>query len=103
MYAVILKELEAVMKVIVQARQSNAVNKTSVESTAQDDFLEIWICKGHISMKPRRQPRIRLHSKIRSCQPASKTVLTSNFFASLRTTVMDTDTTGEENTGKGGF
>jgi hypothetical protein len=42
MYALILKQLETVMKVIVQAGQSSAVNKTTVESTAQDDdILEI--------------------------------------------------------------
>jgi hypothetical protein len=41
MYTVTLNELKAAMKASVKAGQSGAVNKSSVESTAQDDFLEV--------------------------------------------------------------
>jgi hypothetical protein len=41
MYAVTLSEQKAVLKVSAQAGQSGAVNKTSVESTAQDDDFQM--------------------------------------------------------------
>jgi hypothetical protein len=51
MYAETLNELKAVLKVSAQEVQSGAVNKTPVESSAQDDdFQEI-----------KRQPRSRLN------------------------------------------
>jgi hypothetical protein len=40
MYNVTLKELKAVLKVNTQTGQSGAVNKTSLESTAQDDDFQ---------------------------------------------------------------
>jgi hypothetical protein len=42
MYMVILNELKAILKVSAQAGRSGAVNKTTVESSAQDnDFHDI--------------------------------------------------------------
>jgi hypothetical protein len=50
MYAVILNELKAVLKVSALAGQSDAMNKTSVESRAQDDNLrEVKRRNRHIS------------------------------------------------------
>jgi hypothetical protein len=50
MYTVTLNELKAILKVSAQGRQSGAVTKTSVESTAQDDdFLEVKRNKRHTS------------------------------------------------------
>jgi hypothetical protein len=50
MYTVTLNELKAVLKESAQAKQSDAVNKTSLESTAQDDdFQEVTRRKRHIS------------------------------------------------------
>jgi hypothetical protein len=49
-YTVTLKELKAFLKVNAQAGQSGAVNKTSLESTAQDnDFREARRSKRHRS------------------------------------------------------
>jgi hypothetical protein len=48
-YALALNELKAVLKMSAHAGQSSAVNKTSVESTAQDDFQEVKTRKRHIS------------------------------------------------------
>jgi hypothetical protein len=48
-YTVTLNELKAILKVSAQAGISGAVNKTSVESTAQDDdFQEVKRRKRHI-------------------------------------------------------
>jgi hypothetical protein len=50
MYTVTLKELQAVLKVNTQTGQREAVNKTSLESTAQhDDFQEVKRRKRRIS------------------------------------------------------
>jgi hypothetical protein len=50
MYTVTLKELKAVLRVSAQAGQSGAVNKSSVESMAQDDDRrEVKRRKRHIS------------------------------------------------------
>jgi hypothetical protein len=49
MYMVTLKELNTILKVKAQARQSEAVNKTSLNSTAQDDhFQEVKRCKRYL-------------------------------------------------------
>jgi hypothetical protein len=40
MYMVTLKELKADLKVNAQAGQSGVVNKTLLESTAQDDYFQ---------------------------------------------------------------
>jgi hypothetical protein len=100
-YRLTLNELKAILKVSAQAGQSSAVNKTSVESTAQDDdFQQVKRLKRHIcnftsqiakeSTKPvPTSPPVNL---------TPKTVLTFDFFTPLRTTDMDTETTGAENT-----
>jgi hypothetical protein len=74
MYAVTLNGLKAVLKVSPQAGQSDAANKTSVESKTQDDdFQEVKRRKRLISNKPRRQPRSRLNqSQRRSCPAVSE-------------------------------
>jgi hypothetical protein len=49
MYMVPLKELQAVLKVNTQTGQSGAVNKTSLESKAQDyEFQEVKRCKRYL-------------------------------------------------------
>jgi hypothetical protein len=48
MYAITLNEMKAVLKVSAQAGQSGAVNKTSVESMAQDDFQKVKRHKTHL-------------------------------------------------------
>jgi hypothetical protein len=101
MYTVTLNELKAVLMVSAQARQSSAVNKTSVELTAQDDDLcEIKRRKKLISNNTSQTTK-------KSAKPVPtstavklppKSVLTGNFFAPLRTTDMDMETTDAENT-----
>jgi hypothetical protein len=55
--------------------------------------------KGIALIILQRQPRIRLISpNIRSCQAATKSSVNSQLFAPLRTTDMDTETIGAENT-----
>jgi hypothetical protein len=50
MYAVTLNELKTVLKVSAQEGQSGGVNKTSLESTAQDDdFQEVKRHRRRIS------------------------------------------------------
>jgi hypothetical protein len=50
MYAVTLNELKVIVKVSTHAGQSGAVNKTSVESTVQDDdFQEVKRRTRHTS------------------------------------------------------
>jgi hypothetical protein len=49
MYTVTLNELKAILKVSAQAGQSGSVNKTLVESMAQDNFWEVKTCKRDIS------------------------------------------------------
>jgi hypothetical protein len=100
MYTVSLNELKAVLKVSAQAGQSGAVNKTSAESTAQDDdFQEVKRRKRHISNYTWR-------TAYKSTKPIQtseafkllpKEMLTRTFFAPLRTTEMITETTGAEN------
>jgi hypothetical protein len=101
MYAVTLNELKAVLKVRAQAEQSDAVNKTSVESTAQyGNFQEVKRRKRHISNKT-SQTAERSSKPVPTSadvQLPPKAVLTRNFFAPLRTTDMDTETNEAENT-----
>jgi hypothetical protein len=98
MCTVTLNELKAVS---AQAKHSGAANKTSLEPTAQDaEFQEVKRCKRHNS-----------NDKSQSAKKSTKTVPTStavklppkavsthNYFARLRTTDMDMETTGAENT-----
>jgi hypothetical protein len=77
------------------------VNKTSLESTAQDnDFQEVKWRKGHIS-----NVTLQIAKKSTKPVPTSaavnlplKAVSTRKFFAPLRTTGAHTETTREENT-----
>jgi hypothetical protein len=93
MYTVTLKELKAALKVNAQAGQSGAVNKTSFESTVQDDdFQQVKRRWRHISNDTSET------GKKSAVKQPPKTVPTRNFFAPLRTNGMDTETTGAENT-----
>jgi hypothetical protein len=85
MYAVKLTELRAVLKVSAEAGQSGAVNITSVESMAQDNYQEVKRCKRHISNNTSQAAK-------KSTKPVPTTtafklppraVLTHNFFALL--------------------
>jgi hypothetical protein len=101
MYTVTMNELKAVMKVNAQAVQSGAVNKTSVESMAQDDnFQKAKRRKRHISnntsQTAKKSTKVVPTSAVIKLPP--KAVLTHNFVVPLRTTDMDTGTTGIENT-----
>jgi hypothetical protein len=101
MYTVILNELKAVMKVSAQAGQNCVVNKTSVESAAQDDdYHEVKGRNRNISNNTSQTAK-----KSTKPVPTSaavklppKAVRTPKFFAPLRTPDMDTETTGTENT-----
>jgi hypothetical protein len=86
--------------VSAQAGQSGAVAKTSVESTAQDNFQKVKRHKRYISNKTSQATK-----KSTKPVPTStavklppKAVLTHNFLAPLRTTDMDMKATGAENT-----
>jgi hypothetical protein len=97
-YIVTLNELKAMIE---QAKHSGTANKTSSEPTAQDDeFREV---------KRRKRPNSNGNSQ--SAKKSTKTVPTSaaiklpqkaastrNYLAPLRTTDMDRETTGAENT-----
>jgi hypothetical protein len=90
----------SILKVSAQAGQSDAVNKTSVESTAQDDdFQELKRYKRHISndISQTAKKSIKPVPTSVAVKLPPKSVLTCNFFAPLRTTDMDTETTGTEN------
>jgi hypothetical protein len=101
MYMVTLKELQVVLKVNTQTGQSGAVNKTSLESMAQDDdFQEVKTRKrrtsndaSEMTMKPTKSVPISPTLK-----QTPKAVPTRNFFTPLRTNDMDMETTGTENT-----
>jgi hypothetical protein len=101
MYAVTLNELKGVLKMSVQEGQSGTVNKTSVESTAQDDdFQDVKRRIRHISnnasQTAKKSTKPVPTSAVVKLPP--KAVLTRNFFALLRTTDKDKETTGAENT-----
>jgi hypothetical protein len=94
-YTLTLNELKAVLKVNAQEGQCRAVTKTSLESAAHDDdFQEVKRHKRHISNDTSQTAKksIICHRKL-----PTKTVITRNFFATLRTNDMDTETTGAEN------
>jgi hypothetical protein len=99
MYTVTLKELKSVQKVSAQAGQSGAVNKTSVESTAQDDDFQEVKARMHISnnttQRAKKSTKIPISADVKL---PLVVVLTRNFFAPLRTTDTDTETAGAENT-----
>jgi hypothetical protein len=76
------------------------VNETSVESTAQDDFQEVKRRKRHISNNTSQTAKNSTKPVTTSAavKTPPKAALTRNFFSSLRTTGMDTETTDAENT-----
>jgi hypothetical protein len=83
-----------------QKRQSNALNKTSVDSTTQDDnFQEVKRHKrpmsNNTSQTAKKSTKTVLTSTAIKMPP--KAVLTHNFFAPLRTTDMDMGATEAEN------
>jgi hypothetical protein len=101
MYAVTVNELQAVVKVSAQAGQTGAVNKTSMESTAQDDeFQKLKRRKrrisNNISQTAKKSTKPVPTSAAAKLPP--KAVLIRNFIAPLRTTGMNSETTGTENT-----
>jgi hypothetical protein len=65
-----------------------------------DDFLEVKRCKRHISNDTSQTAKTFTKPVPTSAavKLPPKAVLTHNFFAPLRTTDMDTETTGTENT-----
>jgi hypothetical protein len=77
------------------------VNKTSVESTAQDNFQVVKRRKRHIfsnisqTAKKSTKP---VPTSAAVNMPKKKTVLNHNFLTLLRTTNMDTETTEAEKT-----
>jgi hypothetical protein len=86
--------------VSAQAKHSVTANKTSSEPTAQDEEFR----------KVKRRKRQNSNGNSQSARKSTKTVSTSaavklppkaastrNYFAHLRTTEMDTETTGAEN------
>jgi hypothetical protein len=77
------------------------MNKTSVESTAQDDdFLEVKRRKSHISdnSSQRAKKSAKRVPTSAAVKLPPKAVLTRKSFAPLRTTDNDMETTGAENT-----
>jgi hypothetical protein len=84
-----------------QEGRSDAANKTSVESTAQDKaFQEVKIRKRHISNNTSQT--IKKSTKpfpgSAAVKMPQKGVLTRNFFATVSTSDMNTETTGAANT-----
>jgi hypothetical protein len=99
MYLVTLNKLNAVLKVSAQAGQSGPVNKTSVESTAQDDdFQEEKRRKRQISndtsQAANKSTKTILTTATAKLPP--KVVLTRNFLSPLRINDMDMETTDAE-------
>jgi hypothetical protein len=91
-----MNEMKAVLKVSSQAGKSGTVNKTSVESTAQDDdFREV---KRQISNDTSQTAKksTKPIPTFAAVKLPPKAVLARNFSAPLRATDMDTVTTGAE-------
>jgi hypothetical protein len=100
MYIVTLNELKGVLKVRAQAGQNGAVNKTSLEPTAQDDdFREVKRRRRHFSNHTSQTAKKSTKSIPISTavKLPPKAVSTRNAFAPLRTTDMDTQITGAGN------
>jgi hypothetical protein len=99
-YMVTPNELKAVLKVSAWRGHSGIVNKTSVESMGQDDFQEVKRSKTHISNNTSQTAK--KSNKPVPISPAlnlpPKAVLTRNFLTPLRTTDMDMENAGAENT-----
>jgi hypothetical protein len=93
-----MNKLKAILKVSAQAGQK--VNKTSAESTAQDDdFQEVKRHTSYISINTlKRATSTKSIPTSTAVKLPPKAVLTRTIFALLRTTDMDTESTGTENT-----
>jgi hypothetical protein len=94
-------ELTAIINASAQAGQIDAENKTSVESTAQDDdFRDGKRRKRQISIDTSQAAKnsTKPVPTYAAVKLPRKTVLTRKIFASLRTTDMNTEITGAENT-----
>jgi hypothetical protein len=90
-------ELKVVLKVSAQAGQSGVADKTSVESRAKDDdFQEEKRRRRHISNDtlPGAKNSTKPVPITTAVKPPPKAVLTYNFFAPLRTTDIDMESTG---------
>jgi hypothetical protein len=101
MYTVTLKELKAALKMSAEAGQYGVVNKISVASTAQDDdFQEVKRSERHIpnDIAQTAKNSTKQVPTSATVKMPPKAVLIRNFLAPLRTTEMDTETTGAENT-----
>jgi hypothetical protein len=100
MYAVTLKELKVILKVSAQAGQSGAVNKTSVESTVLDhDFQEVKRRRGLISNDTSQTAKNSTKPvPAFAAEKLPPKAVIYNFFTSLRSTDMDSKTSGTENT-----
>jgi hypothetical protein len=101
MYTVTLNELKAVLKVSAQAGQSRGVNKTSVESTAQnEDFRELKTRKRRYyddTSQTAKKSNISVQKSAAFKLP-KKLGITRNFFAPLRTNNnMYAETSGADN------
>jgi hypothetical protein len=93
-------KLKAVLKMSAQAGQSGSVNKTSVDTTVQDDDIrEVKRRKRHIynDISQTAKESIKPVPTSAAVKLPPRAVLIRNFFAPLRTTDMDTETTGAEN------
>jgi hypothetical protein len=96
-----LNELKDILKVNAQAGKSGAVTKTSLKSAAHyDDFHEVKGRKRHVSndISQTAKKSTVPAPKFAAGKLTTKTVITCNFFAPLRTNDMDLETTGAENT-----
>jgi hypothetical protein len=97
MYTVTLNELKAVN---AQAKHSVTANKTSSEPTALDDeFREVkrrkrHNCNGNSQSAKKSNKSVPTSAAVRLPPKAAST---RNYFPPLRTTDMDTETTGAEN------
>jgi hypothetical protein len=100
-YTLTLNELKAVLKVKAQAGKCGAVTKTSLELAAHDDdFQKVKRDKRHISNDTSQTAEKSTISAPKSAADKllTKTVITRNFFAPLRTNDKDTESTETENT-----
>lgn len=89
------------MKVSAEAGRSDVVDKTSVESTAQDDnFQKVRRRKGYVSNNALQTAKnlTKPPSTSAVVKLPQKAVLTRKFFAPFRTTDIGTEASVAENT-----
>jgi hypothetical protein len=96
MCTVRLYELTSILEVSAQAGQSGAVNKTSLESTAEDDYQEVKRHTRPISndTSQRAKRSTKPVPTFAAVKLSPKTLITRKFFAPVRTTDTDKETTG---------